>query len=881
MDRSRETEEVGAGGVAARPAPAPAPLVPGPSVRRPPVAAGLARAPTGHLVGLLGSAGLARLQRVPRDAADAAEAAGLAPGGPLARLRDELDDTLVDEDECLTLLGQLGDGEKVLVGRDSAMMAQMADAFDASEMGRAIEQVTLTVKWQIHWLRQASDLADYDAALLGRLVMHADAAAIDELIGWDDIRAAVAGAWDGDPLTIPAAADPVAVRRWLSTAGFMTWARRRSGEPALLQWIAAHDPAATLGALDAGGQLGALLDACTDQPATRPALKAMFTAATVADHRRRLYEIRFATRAPGAIDWIANGQALWDGQELATGTGGDRAAVTAAVAAGGPADVNAAIAADARSPLVALRDELDDTFVDEDLCLTLLGRLTDREALLLTRDATMMAQIASAFDGAEMGRALEHLGHLMAPADALGWIEQADVSGEVRAAVTNRVIASATAPELVALIASSNGLAALRAATGVRPTTLTALLADVAQRDLVVTTHAAFLDWVLSIDGEAAALIRLVSTSSPATFMTALLAAGRAPAIVAALPRGSAMPVAERMALRLLFLGTTDVPTKILMLNQRFNLARTGEDTAHAGAGTFDAPTLDRIWDVLERLPEQDVAGNDWLEALTRRTNPSAPTTQGVTGSNRVAIGFDQTRLGDAETGAFTDPADAMRGTNLFDTNLIHEMGHASDREHGWTRDGGPFDTEISLGAWANHHSDYSAIIDRLATDSSLATTFPIASELTDVKTALVAAMSAQTVNAEDGFRAQAGGSYGTARDPWKPLWLRAAALPIVAVVQLGEGPAPWNTPPPAIAGRIYHDTHYNYWASYEAATRAGGKLSRYQFRDKRDFFAETYATYYETAPADPGRLVRGWSVQVYEWFRDHVDAGQETRVRP
>jgi hypothetical protein len=92
---------------------------------------------------------------------------------------------------------------------------------------------------------------------------------------------------------------------------------------------------------------------------------------------------------------------------------------------------------------------------------------------------------------------------------------------------------------------------------------------------------------------------------------------------------------------------------------------------------------------------------------------------------------------------------------------------------------------------------------------------------------------------------------------------------------------SPWNTPPPAVAGRIYHDTDYNYWASYNSATRAGGKLSRYQFRDKRDFFAETYATYYETAPADPGRLVRAWNAKVYEWFRANVDRGQETQAPP
>jgi hypothetical protein len=687
----------------------------------------------------------------------------------------------------------------------------------------------------------------------------------------------------GNPLALAVvAADPASTRGWLATAGFMTWARDRAGAPAVVQWIAANDPAASLAAIKAGGQLGALLDAVSGQPAIRPSLKQIFVAATAPEDRRRLYEIRFDTRAAGTIDWMANGEGLWNQQEQAAGAGGDRAAVTAAVVAGGPQDVNAAVAADAKSPLVELRDELDDTFVDEDKCLALISRLTDREALLLTRDATLMRQMAEAFNGSEMSRALERLGHLMALKDALAWIEQANESGDVIAPVTNRLIATANAQDIADVIGYPRALAALKKSTGVRPTTLTALLLDAGKRDYVVQTYGAFLDWVLTDAADVSRLLRSVSTNSPATFFTALKASGKQDTFVGALPKGSAMPPPDRVALRLLFLAGTDVPMKIKMLNQRYNLDRTGQDTALAGAGTFESATLDRMWDVLERLPEADLADNEWLKEFTRRTNPTGPTPQGVTGSNRVAIGYDPTRLADPESGAFTDPADQMRGTNLFDTNLVHEMGHASDAQYKWTRDGGPFDTDADLGAWADHRLNYTAIVDRLATDTALAATFPIATELADVKTALIHVMTNKSTNAETGFQNQAGAAYGVGADKWKPLWTRVSGHAIVAAVQDGQATkSPWNNPPAAVAARIYHDTDYNYWASYNSATRAGGKLSRYQFRDKRDFFAETYATYYETAPADPGRLVRAWNNKVYEWFRANVDRGQETQAAP
>jgi hypothetical protein len=864
-------------------APEVAPTVaPGPMPMRAPAAGAMAPAAVLRLASRIGNHAFGRVLRAPRVAADAASAAALTPTGPLAQLRDELDDTFVDEDKCLQLLGQLGEGERTLVGRDATMMQQMADAFNAGEMGQAIERVTLTVKWQMHWLSKAAGLGDYSQALLTRLLESADAAAFGELLGWDEVRDKVRAAWTGNPLALPLiAADPARTRGWLGTAAFMTWAKERAGVPAVVQWLAANDPAASLAAVKTGGQLGTLLDDTQDQPAIRPALKLLFVAATAADDRRRLYEIRFGTRAAGTIDWMANGENLWTQQEAAAGTGGDRAAVTAQVAAGGPQDVAAAIAADAKSPLVELRDELDDTFVDEDKCLELIGRLTDREALLLTRDATLMGQIAGAFNGTEMSRVLERVGHLMALKDALAWIAQAGEVGDVAASVCNRLLGTATAQDIAEVIGYPRAFEALKGAPGVRPAMLAPLLADAGKRDNVVQTNTAFMDWVIS-SGDAAAMLRLVSTATPGGFFTAMQTAGVAIRFVEALPRGSAMPVPDRVALRLLFLSGTDVPIKIAMLNQRYNLARTGEDSALAGAGTFESATLDRMWDVLERLPEQDLADNEWLTDLTRRTNPTAPTPQGVTGSNRVAIGYDPAHLADPETGAFTDPADQMRGTNLFDTNLIHEMGHASDAQYHWTRDGGPFDTEANLGAWADHRLDYTGIVDRLATDSALATTFPIAAELADVKTALVDAMTNKSTNAESGFRNQAGAAYGTGGDKWQPLWARVSGHTIVAAVQGGQASnSPWNTPPPAVAGRIYHDTDYNYWASYASATRAGGKLSRYQFRDKRDFFAETYATYYETAPADPGRLVRAWNVAVYEWFRDNVDRGQETVAAP
>lgn len=96
-----------------------------------------------------------------------------APDGPLAKLRDELDDTFVDEDDCLTWIGQLGPGEKTLVGRDATMRQQMIDAFNVQEMLRAVEMLALPVKHQIDWIRPAGNLQAIGAPAIGRLLTSA------------------------------------------------------------------------------------------------------------------------------------------------------------------------------------------------------------------------------------------------------------------------------------------------------------------------------------------------------------------------------------------------------------------------------------------------------------------------------------------------------------------------------------------------------------------------------------------------------------------------------------------------------------------------------------------------------------------------------------
>ncbi len=52
----------------------------------------------------------------------------------------------------------------------------------------------------------------------------------------------------------------------------------------------------------------------------------------------------------------------------------------------------------------------------------------------------------------------------------------------------------------------------------------------------------------------------------------------------------------------------------------------------------------------------------------------------------------------------------------------------------------------------------------------------------------------------------------------------------------------PWEKPPVAVAGRVYHQANESEWWSYDHGARAKTRVSDYQFRSPWEWFAEIYA---------------------------------------
>jgi hypothetical protein len=846
------------------------------------------------LASLAGSAAIARfagarrggsvLQRAP--VADTNAAVAAAPGGPLDKLRDELDDDEVNEGKCLMWIGQLSEGERTLVRRDAALMKYMVDAFDRDEMSRAVEILGFPVAQQLTYILEAKDGGTLPPERADRLLNAATVPDFDVLVR--TALPVVEWAYQGDPLTLAVCrANPANVTGWLGNPGFARWVLRTSGPTNLMLWIAANGAAAGITALKSGYVWSPLLEALRGEgPAgvVRDALRTLFLAATDPADRKALYEVRFDRRAEGTFDWMANGEAEWKQQESFAGGGGTTATVEAAIAAGGPKTAEDAAKAQPKGPVAQLAELLKKDDVPEEQCLKLMGGLTDAENYLVGKDRDLLYRMGRAFNGKEMTQALDLLRFLTLD-DALWFIDSSNEEESIDKRTYQTLVNRSTAIETFAAAMSLRDCEILQKYSLVDPLSMPVAANDGLMQQ-VFLANAGFTRWVLDFRGSdgggALALLRYLAAHTPTITYAGLRASGMESAFLKALPTGTALPAADQAAIKALSLAVADEPGKSALMKKRFNFDAIKEDAEDPGAGTFEPLVLDHMWDLFELLPPRDVADNKWLEDITRKTGGAVP--NGVTGSNRVGVGYGP-GAGAPESGAFTDPGDVMQGLSMFDANLVHEMGHASDREHGWTADGGPFDTEAALGQWEKFGSDADDLVDRWVADPGLNFAAGLKAEEVEMCVrAFKLVIGAKTASVEIGFRTLSlleGHVYGAGDDPWQPLWARVQGHQLVQVVSKAQnvpGQSPWITPPPAVGGRIYHDTGYGYWASYLATARVG-KLSQYSFRNKRDFFAELYATYYCSVPI--GSRVQTWNAAIYDWFTKNVDAGRGTKATP
>jgi hypothetical protein len=369
---------------------------------------------------------------------------------------------------------------------------------------------------------------------------------------------------------------------------------------------------------------------------------------------------------------------------------------------------------------------------------------------------------------------------------------------------------------------------------------------------------------------QAFALIKAMEPAQQTAVITKIGAPLRA-RLSTQLERSATTGATGEAALRHCFDATPAAETSTLShwVALRFHLKVTS--TSDSTGAAWDKVGLRRCWDVLQMLPAAHVSQNADLKSLTRYRSTDIEGWASDDGEAAIGYGPKNHLDTDVETGAFTDAKDPLRGKNIFDATVRHEIGHRVD-----SGVGGPNYTKSDDGGgWQTWEGSAGMALRLVNASAGKIHGWPDAGEKTAIIHCLQKVID-DRVPAEINARLEALAFLSHhATDAAQQAKLTAIkhddAVGALRVAFSHQGP--WDLPTGGVklGDRIYQESYDSpEWVSYKQAARAK-KFSRYQFRAPGEWFAEAYATYYQPAGAK-GALMAGLDDKTRTWFDAHVD---------
>jgi hypothetical protein len=350
--------------------------------------------------------------------------------------------------------------------------------------------------------------------------------------------------------------------------------------------------------------------------------------------------------------------------------------------------------------------------------------------------------------------------------------------------------------------------------------------------------------------------------------------------LLSLLPSGSQLSEDQKFLLSAIFDWAGDSNQALLeaAFEKRWDVSVSAlQGTSSTKAGIeWEAQGLRRSWAIFQGLPPGHVEGNPNLDAYvryvsvrddgsTRKANGAGGYYQGST--DLVALNYNEETL-DSANGA-GEEGDPLLGVNRFSKVVRHEIGHAVDAKLG-IKNG--YCTTSDGGGWKDHTGDAGTI--------AAAWLNHLDGPLSDFTG------SSRDVVEQDLVRSIEQGSAGAfqtsllSEDIWDKLEGEpadiVAADPIYKALQMALN-NPWyqhlsENGGAAADGRVYQRSYSRseQWTSYEVAAR-DKKVSTYQFRAAGEWFAEVYATFYESDQDNDGDLLRTRDPDTWAWFCDNV----------
>ncbi|MGQ9683347.1 MAG: hypothetical protein ACUVX9_12475, partial [Anaerolineae bacterium] len=489
-----------------------------------------------------------------------------------------------------------------------------------------------------------------------------------------------------------------------------------------------------------------------------------------------------------------------------------------------------------KEPIDLLREELGDVFVDEAACLGYIRQL-GAYAATVRNSQWMMGRMAKAFNAQEMFTALMLLQTELKW--SIYWLQRSGEAARANALHYSFLVSPAPLQQVLELMGWPEMMNVVRQNYKLDPLfmfpPLTASNVALAQ---VFANQPHYVDWVLEA-GPAPRLLSFILAHNPLPLADALVNAARWDAFLAKMPKGMALTAPSKAQLYQLAKVLPDAKRQSKLFELRFDVETSGGKSI-----AWDSAGIMRAWQVLSLLPAADVEGNPKLQQFLRMGTGATSGLSDMT--DWVQYWYNTANIKQVDTGEYTDPTDPMRGMKLFDTTIIHEIGHAVDgsglrfsRDYPKTNPG---------GGWVWHTPE--SAVDGMIAASPWTIAVPKAPapttwggqlsawwrDLTEDtiqqkarQACIRAATSHKTVQAE-----------ANAIDKTGQLWALIKGQKVVQAIEPAfDNRDPWmnHGAQTKFGDRYYHEGYRGSWYSY-LSDRYDAKLSKYQFRDPRDWFA-------------------------------------------
>ncbi len=265
----------------------------------------------------------------------------------------------------------------------------------------------------------------------------------------------------------------------------------------------------------------------------------------------------------------------------------------------------------APSLIEQLREEADDFFVDEALCLRLISQMNNSERAQVRGDVTLMQNLVGAFDENEIVTAVNALNFELKW--KIYWIDQGGETESVSLAQYQvmMMMAAGQPQQIIDLMGWNAPFLKMAMATGASPGTLFALIrAMPAWTQVMTDSNALWIWWMVAGSAEemlAEVSSPLVPDASVTNIVNRMKSTGAFAWMLGALPRGATLTQDQRRGLRRLA-GILPQPDCGQLFEVRFNKPL----TAAAGV-SWVVEDIRPVWDQLDVLPDQDVSENTIL----------------------------------------------------------------------------------------------------------------------------------------------------------------------------------------------------------------------------------------------------------------------------